>query len=99
MRASWSRDAGAPSLPLAGALAVGILAAVVFAVPPPRAFGAALLFAAASGAVLARRGSGVRIFAGLVLGASLGFWNARERYLLPALRTAGEARQALVRAR
>ncbi len=99
MRASWSREAGAPSLPLAGALAAGILAAVAFAVPPPGALGAVLLVAAASGMALARRGSGVRVFAGLTLAASLGFWNARERFLLPAFRTAGEAREALVAAR
>ena len=55
MRASWSREAGAPSLPLAGALAAGILAAVVLPVPPPRALGAALVIASAAGVALARR--------------------------------------------
>src|ERR1019366_1504596 len=85
MRASWSKEAGAPSLPLAGALAAGVLAAAVFAVPPSLALG--------------RRRSGVRVFAGLVLAASAGFWNARERFLLPALRTVGEAREAIMAAR
>ena len=99
MRASWSPDAGAPSLPLAGAMAAGILAAVIFAVPPGRAVGTALILAAAAGLALARPGSGVRAFAGLTLFASLGFWNARERFLLPALRTAGEARRDLIAAR
>src|ERR1035437_9549748 len=60
MRASWSRDAGAPSLPLAGAMAAGILAAVVFAVPPGRAAGTALILAALAGLAFARPGSGVR---------------------------------------
>ena len=45
MRASWSKEAGAPSLPLAGALATGVLAAAVFAVPPSAALGAALAIA------------------------------------------------------
>src|SRR5512132_3386514 len=99
MRASWSREAGAPSLPLAGALATGILAAVVLPVPPPRALGAAFAIASAAGIALARRRSHVRAFAGLMLAAAAGFWNARERFLLPGQRTAFEAREALVRAR
>ena len=99
MRASWSRDAGAPLLPLAGATAAGILAAVFFAVPPGRALGTALLVVAAAGIAFARRGGGVRAFAGLALFASLGFWNARERFLLPASRTAEEARRSLLAAR
>jgi competence protein ComEC len=99
MRASWSKEAGAPSLPLAGALAAGVLAAAVFAVPPSAALGAALAIASAAGVALARRGSGIRVFAGLVLAASAGFWNARERFLLPALRTVGEAREAIMAAR
>lgn len=99
MRASWSRDAGAPSLPLAGAMAAGILAAVVFAVPPGRAAATALILAAAVGIAFARPGCGVRALASLALFASLGFWNARERFLRPALRTAEEARRAIVAAR
>src|ERR1039457_1142095 len=99
MRASWSREAGAPSLPLAGALAAGILAAVILPVPPSRALGAALVIASAAGVALARRKSRVRAFAALILAVSAGFWNARERFLLPALRSASEAREALVRAR
>ncbi|MGZ5428115.1 MAG: ComEC/Rec2 family competence protein, partial [Thermoanaerobaculia bacterium] len=99
MRGSWSREAGAPSLPLAGALAAGILAAAILPMPPPRALGGALVIASAAGVVLARRKSRVRVFAGLILAVSAGFWNARERFLLPALRTASEAREALVRAR
>ncbi|MGZ5425941.1 MAG: ComEC/Rec2 family competence protein, partial [Thermoanaerobaculia bacterium] len=67
--------------------------------PPPRALGAALVIASAAGVVLARRKSRVRVFAALILAVSAGFWNARERFLLPALRTASEAREALVRAR
>jgi competence protein ComEC len=98
MRASWSREAGAPSLPLAGALAAGILAAAVFPVPPRRALGAALATASAIGIAFAPRKSRVRAFAGLVLAAAAGFWNARERYLLPAHRSASEAREALARA-
>src|ERR1039457_6805067 len=99
MRASWSREAGAPSLPLAGALAAGILAAAILPVPPSRALGAALVIASAAGVALARRKSRVRAFAALILAVSAGFWNARERFLLPGLRTASEAREALVRAR
>src|SRR5450755_2609001 len=99
MRASWSRDAGAPSLPLAGAMAAGILAAVVFSVPPGRAMGTALILVAAAGIAFARPGSGVRAFLGLALFASLGFWNARERFLLPALRTEEEVRGSLIVAR
>src|SRR5512143_2803413 len=99
MRASWSREAGAPSLPLAGALAAGILAAAVFPVPPSRALGVALVVASAAGVALAKRKGRVRAFAGLVLAVCAGFWNARERFLLPALRTAAEAREAIVRAR
>src|SRR5664279_4837939 len=99
MRASWSREAGAPSLPLAGALAAGILAAAILPVPPSRVLGAALVIASAAGVALARRKSRVRAFAALILAVSAGFWNARERFLLPALRTASEAREALVRAR
>ncbi len=98
MRASWSREAGAPSLPLAGALAAGILAAAILPVPPSRALGAALVIASAAGVALARRKSRVRAFAALILAVSAGFWNARERFLLPGLRTASEAREALVRA-
>jgi competence protein ComEC len=98
MRASWSRDAGAPSLPLAGAMAAGILAAVVFAVPPGRATATALILASAAGIVFARPGSSARALAGLALFTSLGFWNARERFLLPAFRTAEEARRAIVAA-
>ena len=99
MRASWSREAGAPSLPLAGALAAGILAAAVLAVPPPRVLGYALVLASAAGVALSRRKSRIRAFAGLVLAVAAGYWNARERFLLPALRSASEAREALVRAR
>src|ERR1035441_6180551 len=99
MRASWSREAGAPSLPLAGALAAGILAAAILPVPPSRALGAALVIASAACVALARRKSRVRAFAALILAVSAGFWNARERFLLPGLRTASEAREALVRAR
>jgi len=80
-------------------MAAGILAAVVFAVPPGRAAGTALILAALAGLAFARPASGVRALLGLVLFASFGFWNARERFLLPALRTASEAREALVRAR
>ena len=99
MRASWSKEAGAPSLPLAGALAAGILAAAILPVPPPRALGAALVISAGACVALARQRSHVRVFAGLILAVSAGFWNARERFLLPAFRTASEAREALVRAR
>ena len=98
MRASWSREAGAPSLPLAGALAAGILAAVVLPVAPRPALGAALVIASAAGVALARRDSHARLFAGLILAAAAGFWNARERFLLPGLRSESEARDALVRA-
>jgi len=97
MRASWSREAGAPSLPLAGALATGILGAVVLPVPPPPGLGVALLVASAAGVALAKGNGRVRLFAGLILAAGVGFWNARERFLLPALRTESEAREALVR--
>src|SRR5512141_2791243 len=99
MRASWSKEAGAPSLPLAGALAAGILAAVLLPIPPPRALGAALVVASAAGVALAPHRSRVRLLAGLILALTAGFWNARERFLLPALRSASEAREALVRAR
>ncbi len=99
MRASWSREAGAPSLPLAGGLAAGILAAAVLPVPPTHALGAALVIASAAGVALAMRKSRVRAFAGLILTVCAGFWNARERYLLPALRSESEAHAALVRAR
>ena len=99
MRASWSRDAGAPSLAVAGAMAAGILAAVVFAAPPGRALSAALIVTAAAGIALSRASGGVRTFAGLTLFASLAFWNARERFLLPASRTAEEARRCVVAAR
>ncbi|MEO8585046.1 MAG: ComEC/Rec2 family competence protein, partial [Acidobacteriota bacterium] len=99
MRASWSRDAGAPSLPLAGAMAAGILAAVVFAVSPGRILGMALILAAVAGVALAKRGSAVRALGGLALVASLGFWNARERFLLPAFRTVEEVRECLIAAR
>jgi competence protein ComEC len=80
-------------------MAAGILAAVVCAVPPGRALGTGLVLTSAAGAVLARPGGGVRALLGLTLVASLSFWNARERFLLPALRTAEEARRALVAAR
>src|SRR5512141_138930 len=99
MRASWSREAGAPSLPLAGALAAGILAAVILPVPPTRTLGAALGIASAAGVALAGRKSRVRVLAGLVLAVVAGFWNARERFLLPARRSASETREALVHAR
>src|SRR5664280_1507887 len=55
MRASWSREAGAPSLPLAGALAAGILAAAILPVPPSRVLGAALVIASAGGGAGRRR--------------------------------------------
>ena len=41
-------------------MAAGILAAVVFAVPPGRAAGTALILAAAAGVAFARPASGVR---------------------------------------
>ena len=47
MRRSWSPGAGAPSLPATFAIAAGIVAAVSFAVTPPPALAAALLFAGA----------------------------------------------------
>ncbi len=99
MRASWSREAGAPSLPLAGALAAGIVAAVILPIPPSRALGVVLAIASAAGVAFAGRQSRVRVFAGLVLAVAAGYWNARERFLLPAQRSASEAREALVRAR
>src|SRR5512141_91191 len=99
MRASWSKEAGAPSLPLAGALAAGILAAVLLPVPPPRFLGAALVIASVAGVALAPQRSRVRLLAGLILALCAGLWNARERFLIPARRTASEAREALVRAR
>ena len=76
MRASWSKEAGAPSLPLAGALAAGILAAVILPVPPTPALGAALVIASAFGIALARRKSGVRVFAGLVLAVAAGYFHS-----------------------
>jgi len=79
-------------------MAAGILAAVVFAVPPGRAVGTALILVAAAGIAFARPAGGVRAFLGLTLFASLGFWNARERFLLPALRTAAEVRGSLIAA-
>ncbi len=99
MRASWSRDAGAPSLPVAASMAAGILVAVLFEAPPGRVLGLALVLSAVAGLALAVRTSRVRLLSALTLSLAAGFWNARARFLLPAARTAEEARGAVVRER
>ncbi len=98
MRRSWSPDSGAPSLPAAFAIAAGVLAAAASPVAPAAGLAAALL-AAAIAAILAARGHGrVAAAGGLVLAAWAGFASARFRWLLPAERTAGAAREAVARA-
>ena len=88
MLRSWSRDAGAPAVPAALAVAAGIVAAATASAVPDPGLTALLAAASALGVLLSARGDRkLFAFSTLVLLALAGGWRFRTSVLEPARRT------------
>lgn len=90
---SWSKDAGAPAVPAAFAVASGILAAASLSVLPPAALVWLLAGAGAAAVVSSRRGDPrIGVLGAVVVLAAVGSWRFERGFLEPARRTEAAAR-------